>query len=137
MIGHGYCPLKALEKTYLNVSHVKKHVPKMTLTLKHPDNVNILRNFFEHIHKYNMRLNPKKCVFGVESGKPMGSIVSHRGIEVDTNNIDVIINMPPPRNIFKLRSIQGKNQDIHYFIASLADQTLPFTQLLKKEVEFI
>ena len=46
-----------------------------------------------------MRLNPKKCVFRVDSGKLLGFIISKRGIEVDIENIDAIINMPHPKNI--------------------------------------
>lgn len=62
------------------------------------DNVNILQNIFERMQKY-MRLNLKKCVFGVDSGKTLGLILSHRGIEVDMKKIDAIVNIPPSRNI--------------------------------------
>ncbi|RVW12753.1 hypothetical protein CK203_108642 [Vitis vinifera] len=34
-----------------------------------------------------LRLNPKKCTFGVTSGKLLGHMVSERGIEVDPDNI--------------------------------------------------
>uniref|UniRef100_A0A2N9FIR5 RNase H type-1 domain-containing protein n=1 Tax=Fagus sylvatica TaxID=28930 RepID=A0A2N9FIR5_FAGSY len=36
-----------------------------------------LRKFFERIRHYKLRLNPKKCMFGVTSGKLLGFIVSH------------------------------------------------------------
>ena len=39
-----------------------------------------LDKFLERLEKYNLRLNPKKCVFGVTSGKLLGHIVSERGI---------------------------------------------------------
>ena len=42
-----------------------------------------LDKFLERLEKYNLRLNPKKCIFGVTSGKLLGHIVSERGIEVD------------------------------------------------------
>ena len=35
-----------------------------------------LRKFFERIKHYKLRLNPKKCTFGVTSGKLLGFIVS-------------------------------------------------------------
>ncbi|XP_074301047.1 uncharacterized protein LOC141632395 [Silene latifolia] len=34
-----------------------------------------LQNFFERLRKYNMRLNPQKCAFGVTSGKLLGHVV--------------------------------------------------------------
>ena len=42
-----------------------------------------IEKFLKSAEKYNSRLNPKKCVFGVASGKLLGHIVSQRGIEVD------------------------------------------------------
>uniref|UniRef100_A0A2N9FEI8 Reverse transcriptase/retrotransposon-derived protein RNase H-like domain-containing protein n=1 Tax=Fagus sylvatica TaxID=28930 RepID=A0A2N9FEI8_FAGSY len=35
------------------------------------------------LKKYQLRLNPNKCAFGVTSGKLLGFIVSGRGIEID------------------------------------------------------
>lgn len=84
-----------------------------------------------------MRLNPLKCVFSVDPRNILGFIVSHHGIEVDTNKIDAIVNMPPPRNIIELQSSQGKIHEIPRFISQLVDRTLPFTRLLKKDVHFI
>ena len=46
-----------------------------------------LRKFFERLRKYNMRLNPSKCAFGVTSGKLLGYVISSRGIEVDPTKI--------------------------------------------------
>ena len=53
-----------------------------------------LDKFLARLEKYNMRLNPKKCIFGVTSGKLLGHIVSKRGIEVDPNKIKSIQEMP-------------------------------------------
>lgn len=53
-------------------------------------------------------MNPKKCVFGVISGKLLGFIVSRRGIEVDPTRVSLITEMPPPKNIKQLRNLQEK-----------------------------
>ena len=37
-----------------------------------------LRETFDTSRKYQMRLNPVKCVFGVSSGKFLGFMVSQR-----------------------------------------------------------
>ena len=42
-----------------------------------------LGNIFEVLRKYKLRLNASKCSFGVESGKFLGYMVTHRGIEVN------------------------------------------------------
>ena len=38
---------------------------------------------FKVLRKYNMKLNPLKCSFGVSSGKFLGFIVNARGIEAN------------------------------------------------------
>lgn len=77
----------------------------------------ILGPIFDQMETYKRRLNPKKCVFGVTAGKLLGYIVSHRGIEVDPAKVKAIMDMPPPSNLWQLRSLQGKLQSIHRFIA--------------------
>lgn len=36
-----------------------------------------LEEVFDQLRKYNMRLNPKMCVFGVERGMLMGFMLTH------------------------------------------------------------
>ena len=43
-----------------------------------------------------MKLNPKKCVFGVPASKLLGFIVSERGIEVNPEKIKAILNITKP-----------------------------------------
>ena len=60
-----------------------------------------LDKFLARLENYNLRLNLKKCIFGVTSGKLLGHIVSERGIEVDPNKIKAIQKMPVPSRIVK------------------------------------
>ena len=46
-----------------------------------------------------MKLNLSKCAFGVSSGKFLGFMVSHKGIEANLDKIQTILNMEPPRKI--------------------------------------
>ena len=67
-----------------------------------------LDKFLARLEKYNLRLNPKKCVFGVTSGKLLRHIVSKRGIEVDPNKIKAIQEMPVPKIEKEVRGFIGK-----------------------------
>ena len=44
-----------------------------------------LTNIFEILRKHKLHLNASKCSFGVGSGKFLGYMVTHRGIEVNPN----------------------------------------------------
>lgn len=68
----------------------------------------ILGKIFTRLEKFNVRLNPKKCVFSVTSTKLLGYIVLEKGIEVDPAKVKETIEIPQPKNISQLRSLQGK-----------------------------
>ena len=79
-----------------------------------------------------MRLNPKKCTFGVTSGKLLGHMVSERGIEVDPDKIKAILDMLAPKTEKEIRSFLGRLQYINLFIARLTDICEPIYRLLRK-----
>ena len=58
-----------------------------------------LQETFDTLRQYNIKLNLSKCAFGVLSGKFLGFMVSHRGIEANPDKIQAILNMEPLRNI--------------------------------------
>ena len=63
-----------------------------------------LGSIFEIIRKHKLRLNASKCSFGVGSGKFLGYMVTHRGIEVNLDQIKAINGLQPPRIPRKYRS---------------------------------
>ena len=66
-----------------------------------------LQETFDTLRQYNMRLNPDKCAFRVSSGKFLGFMVSHRGIEVNLDKIQEILDMKPPQNVKEVQSLIG------------------------------
>ena len=49
--------------------------------------------------KYNLKLNPDKCVFGEEAGKFLGFLLTERGIEVNPDKCAAIIGMRSLANV--------------------------------------
>ena len=96
---------------------------------KHLDD---LQEMFDTLKQYNMRLNPSKCAFGVSSGKFLGVMVSHRGIEANSDKIQAILNMEPPRNIKEVQSLIGRVAALNRIVSKATDKCLPFFKVLKK-----
>ncbi|CAA0824193.1 Unknown protein, partial [Striga hermonthica] len=63
------------------------------------DHIAHLSEVFDILQKYSMVLNPKKCTFGVGSGKFLGYMVSQRGIEANPAKIQAILEFAPPASI--------------------------------------
>ncbi|XP_077242451.1 uncharacterized protein LOC143882962 [Tasmannia lanceolata] len=112
---------------------VEVYVDDMIVKAKtREEHVGSLRKLFKCIQKYQLRLNPNKCVFGVTSGKLLGFLVSQRGIEVDPQKIKAIQEMTPPKTEKQIRGFLGKVQYLRRFIAQLTTICEPIFKLLKK-----
>ncbi|XP_049394584.1 uncharacterized protein LOC125858841 [Solanum stenotomum] len=103
---------------------------------KRSDHLKDLRMVFELLRRYQLRMNPLKCAFGVTSGKFLGFIVRHRGIEIDQAKVDAILKMSAPQNIHELKSLQGKLAYLRRFISNLVGRCQPFGHLMKKDAPF-
>ena len=54
------------------------------------EHVNDLENIFGILRRHKLRLNASKCSFSVGSGKFLGYMVTHCGIEVNSDQIKAI-----------------------------------------------
>jgi hypothetical protein len=55
---------------------------------------------------------------------------------VDPLKVEAIIQLPPPRTISQIQSLQGKANFLQRFITNYAEITKGFMRLLKKDVPF-
>ena len=91
-----------------------------------------LRETFDILRSYNMKLNLGKCAFGVMAGKFLGFMMSQRGIEANPDKIWAIIEMVPPKNVKEVQSLNGKIAALNRFVSRATDRCLPFFRTLKK-----
>ncbi|KAI0526805.1 hypothetical protein KFK09_002396 [Dendrobium nobile] len=96
-----------------------------------------LRVVFERLRRYDLKKNPLKCAFGVTSGKFLGFVVRHRGIEIDPAKIKAILDMPSPKSLTQLRSLQGRLAYIRRFISNLSGRCQPFSVIARKDTKFV
>ena len=92
-------------------------------SLEAEDHISHLQQAFSTLQKCNMKLNPAKCSFGVSSGKFLGYIVTHRGIEANTEQIRVIHSIPCPMNIKEVQKLTGRMAAQSRFIFRLSDKS--------------
>ena len=100
------------------------------------DHLEDLRETFNILRSYNMKLNPGKCAFKVTAGKFLGFMVSQRGIKANPDKIRVIIEMTPPRNVKEVQSFNGKVAALNRFVSRATNKCLPFFRTLKKSFEW-
>jgi hypothetical protein len=74
-------------KTYIDDIVVKSK--------KRGDLLDDLKEDFNNLRKYKMMLNPKKCMFGVSSGKMLGYMVLSKGIDANPAKVEAIKKLQP------------------------------------------
>ena len=95
-----------------------------------------LEETFESLRRVDLRLNPEKCVFGVPSGKLLGFLVSHRGIEANPEKVKVIEDMSPPQTLKEMQKLAGRVTALGRFISKPGERALLFFKLMKKKGPF-
>ena len=96
------------------------------------EHVGNLGNIFEIVRRHKLRLNASKCSFGMGLGKFLGYMVTHRGIEINPDQIKAINSLQPPRNPKEVQRLTGMTVALNRFISRSADRCRPFFQLLNK-----
>ncbi|GJS25823.1 reverse transcriptase domain-containing protein [Tanacetum coccineum] len=69
------------------------------------DIIKDIEQTFSTIRRINMKINPKKCSFGIEEGKFMGYIVILEGIRANPEKIKAVMDMPSPRTLKQVQSL--------------------------------
>ncbi|XP_057976091.1 uncharacterized protein LOC131163516 [Malania oleifera] len=95
-----------------------------------------LRETFELLRQYHMKLNPSKCVFSVSVGKFLGFMVTRRGIEANPDKIRVLLEMEAPRTKKEIQILTGRIASLSRFISCSGDKGLPFFKSLQKKGGF-
>ncbi|XP_061360568.1 uncharacterized protein LOC133304534 [Gastrolobium bilobum] len=91
---------------------------------------------FEKLRRYNIRLNPAKCAFGVLAGKFLGFMLTHRGIEAYPNKCRAVLEMKAPANKKEIQQLTGRLTSLTRFLPRSAETEQPFFKLLRKEVQY-
>ena len=105
-------------------------------SLKVEQHIENLKETFTIIRKYEMKLNPTKCIFGICSGKFLGFMVNERGIEANPAKIQALLDIEPPQKIKEMYSLTRHMATLNKFISHATDKCQPFFKALRKGKDF-
>ena len=96
------------------------------------EHVGDLEDIFEILRKQKLRLNASKCSFGIGLGKFLGYMVTHRGIEINPDQIKAINSLKPPQNPKEVQKLTGMTAALNRFISRSTDRCRPYFLLMNK-----
>ena len=109
--------------------YIDDMVVKSKVASEHVEDLEVI---FSILREHKLRLNASKCSFGVGSGKFLGYMVTHRGIEVSPDQIKAINSLQAPRNLKEVQKLTGMIAALNWFISRYADRYRPFYLLMIK-----
>jgi len=95
-----------------------------------------LEELFATISKYHLKLNPEKCVFGVEAGKFLGFMLTERGIEANPDKCAAIIAMRSPTSVKEVQQLTGRIAALSRFVSAGGEKGHHYFQCLKRNSRF-
>nr|GEV00566.1 reverse transcriptase domain-containing protein [Tanacetum cinerariifolium] len=87
---------------------------------------------FKTLRKINMKLNPKKCAFGMREGTFLGYKVDADGLRVSPDKVKAVIDLPSPKCLKDVQKLNGKLASLNRFLSKSAEKSLSFFKTLKK-----
>jgi hypothetical protein len=112
--------------------YIKDVVVKSTSTGGH---LGDLRRVFERTRRFRLKMNPKKCTFGVSAGQFLCFLVHERGIEIGLKSQEAVRTMVSPTMKRELQQLIDKINFVRRFISDLSERIEPFTDLMKIKVD--
>ena len=85
------------------------------------DHIKHMRQMFEFLRKYQMKLNPLKCAFRVGSGKFLRFMVNQRGIEANPEKIKTLFEMSSPKKPKEVMSLEERVAMLRRFMSWVTD----------------
>jgi len=117
--------------------NVQAYVDDMVVTsLEKSRHVTDLEELFVTIAKYKLKLNPKKCIFGVEAGKFLGFLLTERGIEANPDKRAAILAMMSPATVKEVQQLTGRMAALSRFVSASGEKGHPYFQCLKRNNRF-
>ncbi|RDX95754.1 Retrovirus-related Pol polyprotein from transposon opus, partial [Mucuna pruriens] len=113
--------------------YVDDMVVKSETEVGHADS---LPSIFGVLRKHQLKLNPKKCLFGVRADKFLGFMLTQRGIEANPKKCNAIINMGSPRSVKEVQQLAKRNMTLSRFLSRLAEKSASIFQYLRKIERF-
>ncbi|GJY01267.1 reverse transcriptase domain-containing protein [Tanacetum coccineum] len=87
-----------------------------------------IQETFERFRSINMKLNLKKCSFGVEEGLFLGYLITKQGIKSNLTKIKAVIELEQPRALKDIQSLNEKLAALSRFLSKGGKKIPPFLQ---------
>jgi hypothetical protein len=113
--------------------NIQVYIDDVVITTRKEESlIDVLKETFDNLDRYKLKLNLTKCSFGVSAGQLLGFLVSARVIEANPEKIQATLIMGKPAKLHEVQQLAGRVAALSRFVARLGEKALPFYALMKK-----
>jgi hypothetical protein len=113
--------------------NIQVYIDDVVITTRKEESlIDDLKETFDNLDRFKLKLNPTKCSFGIAAGHLLGFLVLARGIEANLEKIQAILTMGKLAKLHEVQQLAGRVTALSRFVARLGEKALPFYALIKK-----
>jgi hypothetical protein len=96
-----------------------------------------LTEVFARLRFHGLKLHPGKCRFYCDRIEYLGHMIYPRGLGVVANKVEVVMSIPRPRDVSKLRAFLGLCNYYRKFVKTFSAIVKPLTMLIRNDQPWI
>ncbi|GJZ34460.1 reverse transcriptase domain-containing protein [Tanacetum coccineum] len=91
-----------------------------------------IEEMFKTLREINMKLNPKKCTFGIREGTFLVYKVNADRLQVCSDKVEAVLSLSSPKCLKDVQRLNGKLASLNRFLSKSTEKSLSFFKTLKK-----
>jgi len=93
----------------------------------------LVEEVLRRLEENNLFVKPEKCKWKVREVEFLGVVISSKGMEIQKENVEGVLNWPAPRNVKEVQKFLGLANYYRRFIKDFAKIVAPLHILVRKE----
>jgi len=93
----------------------------------------LVKKVLRRLEENNLFVKPEKCKWKVREVEFLGVVISPKGVEMQKEKVEGVLNWPAPRNIKEVQKFLGLTNYYRRFIKNFARIAAPLHVLVRKE----
>ncbi|GJT71475.1 hypothetical protein Tco_1030761 [Tanacetum coccineum] len=85
-----------------------------------------IQESFDRLRAINMKLNLRKCSFGIEEGPFLRHLITKQGIKANPSKVKEIYDLKPLKKVKEIESLNEKLAALSRFLSKDTNKALPF-----------